>query len=67
MTVVGFWNPTDPKEAKPKLVYLLEKNGTCKISYGEKRDMQDFRRKSCMAGSRQGLLPGAPTDPYVRN
>ena len=23
MTVVGFWNPTDPKEAKTKLVYLL--------------------------------------------
>jgi NIPSNAP len=23
MTVVGFWNPTDPKEARTKLVYLL--------------------------------------------
>ena len=23
MTVVGFWNPTDPKEVKTKLVYLL--------------------------------------------
>ena len=23
ITVVGFWNPTDPKEAKAKLVYLL--------------------------------------------
>ena len=23
MTVVGFWNPTDPKEATTKLVYLL--------------------------------------------
>src|SRR5258708_27237570 len=23
MTVVGFWNPTDPKEAKTKLDYLL--------------------------------------------
>jgi hypothetical protein len=23
MTVVGFWNPTDPKQAKTKLVYLL--------------------------------------------
>ena len=23
ITVIGFWNPTDPKEAKTKLVYLL--------------------------------------------
>jgi hypothetical protein len=23
LTVVGFWNPTDPKEAQKKLVYLL--------------------------------------------
>ena len=23
MTVVGFWNPIDPKEADPKLIYLL--------------------------------------------
>jgi hypothetical protein len=23
MTVIGFWNPTDPKQAEQKLVYLL--------------------------------------------
>ena len=23
ITVIGFWNPTDPKEARTKLVYLL--------------------------------------------
>lgn len=23
MTIIGFWNPTDPKEAKKKLIYVL--------------------------------------------
>jgi hypothetical protein len=23
MTIVGFWNPTDPKEAERKLIYIL--------------------------------------------